>query len=188
MALPLARSSGLFSTHVIVDTIWRQPTARHLRGFWNVFCIIALTFESRLQPPALCQLLLSRQLSFRASRRVLLHRPMFSPDTAPKPVVLHLRFDLGALYTVLSTVPYICRSIYTRYGRTQKEFFYCGHVCGQRHARMHPGSLARATNRARVQQRRFIWRAWSGPMRGVPVCDANLYRTFETPSQTTTVL
>jgi hypothetical protein len=30
---------------------------------------------------------------------------------------------------------------------------------------MHPGSLAGATHRARVQQRRFIWRAWSGPMR-----------------------
>ena len=77
----------------------RSSTARHLRGFWNVFCIIALTFESRLQPPALCQLLLSRQLSFRASRRVLLHRPTLpSPDTAPKPFVLHLRFYLGALY------------------------------------------------------------------------------------------
>ena len=39
---------------------------------------------------------------------------------------------------------------------------------------MHPGSLARATNRARVQQQRFIWRAWSGPMRGVrcqPISD-----------------
>eukprot|EP00966_Prymnesium_polylepis_P268704 6207650-Prymnesium_polylepis.1 len=50
---------------------------------------------------------------------------------------------------------------------------------------MHPGSLAGATNRARVQQRRFIWRAWSGPMRGVrcqPISD------FENPSQTTTAL
>jgi len=40
---------------------------------------------------------------------------------------------------------------------------------------MHPGSLARATNRARVQQRRFIWRAWSGPMRGVPACAMPTY-------------
>ena len=39
---------------------------------------------------------------------------------------------------------------------------------------MHPGSLAGATHRARVQQRRFIWRAWSGPMRTTAPCGARL--------------